>query len=104
MVATDDELAVDIAVSMADQVAMLDVDTTQFTTMMMKMPDSVASSFQEQWEEDQLIPKNTSLSVSAASADTTFAVATGEGAYAKVGDTFKFVQTGEAVRITGVSA
>lgn len=54
--------------------------------------------------EDQLLPKNTALSASATSADTTFALTTSEGAYAKVGDIFKFVQTGEACRITGVSA
>ena len=104
LVATDDPLAADLAVSMADQVAMLDKDTSQFTTMLMKMPASTASSFKEEWEEDVFLPKNTALSASAASGDTNLAVTTSEGSYAKVGDIGKFVQTGEAFRITTVAA
>jgi hypothetical protein len=102
--ATDDPLAIDLAVSMAEQVAALDTDTTQFTTMLMRLPEKTAASFKEEWLQDVFLPRNTALSASATSADTTFALTTNEGAYAKVGDTFKFVQTGEAIRITGVSA
>lgn len=104
MVATDDPLSNDLAVSMENQVANQDKDTTQFSTMLMKLPSSTAKSFKEEWLEDVYLPRNTALSVTAASADTTFAITTNEGSYAKVGDIAKFVQTGEAIRITGVSA
>lgn len=104
--ATDDPLANDLAVSMDTAVANQDVDTTQFTTMLMRMPTAQAQSFKEEWLRDQYLPKNTALSVSAASADTALSITTNEGAYAKVGDVILFVETGELSRITtgGASA
>lgn len=101
---TADPLAADLAVSMDEKVATLDVDNTQFTTMLMKLPASTASSFKEEWLEDQYLPKNTALSVTAASADVALSVTTNEGLYAKVGDIIKIVQTGEAVRVTTAAA
>jgi hypothetical protein len=86
------------------KVATLDRDNTQFTSMLMQLPVSTANSFQEQWEEDQFLPKNTALSATAAAGDTALAITTNEGNYAKVGDVGKFVQTGEAFRITTVGA
>lgn len=103
-VATDDPLANDLRVSMDEKVANQDVDTSQFATMLMKMPVDQASSFKEEWMEDVFLPKNTALSASATSADTALSVTTNEGSYAKVGDIGKFVQTGEAFRITAVGA
>jgi len=104
LVATDDPLAADLKVSMADKVAYLDSDTSQFTTMLMKLPVATAKSFKEEWENNEFIPRNTALAASAASGDTTLTVTTNEGSYAKVGDIGKFVQTGEAFRITTVGA
>lgn len=104
MVATDDPLSNDLAVSMSEKVAMLDVDNTQFTTMLMKLPEGTASSFKEEWMDDQLVPTNTALSASSASDDTNIAVTTNEGAYWKAGDIGKFVQTGEAFRVTTAAA
>lgn len=104
VVATDDPLSNDLKVSMDEKVAMLDSDTSQFSTMLMKLPVAQSSSFKEEWMEDQYLPRNTATSVSAASADTTLSITTNEGSYAKIGDIAKFVQTGEAVRITGVTA
>lgn len=49
--ATDDPLAADLALSMDRQVANQDVDTSQFSTMLMKMPVQQASSFKEEWLE-----------------------------------------------------
>lgn len=104
LVAVADEPSADLIVSMDDRIAMLDKDTSQFSTMLMKLPVATAKNFKEQWQEDQYLPKNTALSASATSADLTLALTTGEGNYAKVGDTALFVQSGERVRITGVSA
>jgi hypothetical protein len=81
-----------------------DVDNTQFTTMLMKLPSSTAKSFKEEWMEDQFLPTNTALSATAASADTNLAVTTSEGNYFKVGDVIRFVQTGEPFRVTTVGA
>ena len=105
-VATDDPLANDLAVSMDEAVANQDVETTQFATMLMRMPTAQASSFKEEWLRDEYLPKNTALSASAASADTALSITTSEGAYAKVGDVVLIVATGEHVRITtgGASA
>jgi hypothetical protein len=102
--ATDDPLAADLKVSMADQVAELDKDTTQFTSMMMKLPESQARSFKEDWLEDEFIVKNTALAITAASGDTNLDLTTSEGHYFKVGDIGKFVQTGEAFRVTTKAA
>lgn len=104
LVATDDPLSNDLAVSMDEQVAELDRDTTQFTSMLMKLPVATAKSFKEEWMEDQFLPRNTALSATAASGDTTLSITTNEGYYAKANDIGKFVQTGEAFRITGVGA
>lgn len=104
LVAVADEPSADLVVSMDDRIAMLDADTSQFSTMLMKLPVATAKSFKEQWQEDQYLPKNTALAATAGTADTTVTLTTGEGNYAKVGDTVLVVQTGERVRITGVSA
>lgn len=104
LVSTADPLAADLVPSMDSQVAELDRDTTQFTSMLMKLPVDTAKSFKEQWMEDQYLPRNTALSATAAAADTNLAVTSNEGNYAKVNDIGKFVQTGEAFRITAVGA
>lgn len=104
LVSTADPLAGDLVPSMDEQVALLDRDTTQFTSMLMKLPVSTAKNFKEQWMEDQFLPRNTALSATAAAGDTNLAVTANEGSYAKVGDIGKFVQTGEAFRITTVGA
>lgn len=98
--ATDDVLSNDLVVQMDEEVGTEDVDNTQFTTMMMKLPATTAKSFKQEWLEDVYLPKNTALSVTAASADTFLSVTTNEGAYLKSGDIVKIVQTGEAVRVT----
>lgn len=50
LVATDDPLAADLAVSMDEEVGMLDKDTTQLTSIIMsKLPVATARSFKEEW-------------------------------------------------------
>ena len=102
--ATDDPLANDLKVSMETKVANQDVDNTQFSTLLMRMGSSEAKSFKEEWMEDQYLPQNTALSASATSADTYIQFTTNEGAYFKAGDIGKFVQTGEAFRVTTAGA
>jgi hypothetical protein len=101
---TDDPLAVDLKISMDEKVGMVDTNTSQFGTMLMKLGASQARSFKEQWLEDEYLPTNTALSATAAAGDTNLAITTSEGAYAKAGDTAVLIQTGEAVRITTAGA
>jgi hypothetical protein len=98
--ATDDPLAIDLKVSMDEKVGMVDTNTSQFGTMLMKLGASQARNFKEQWLEDEFLPTNTALSASATSGATTLSTTTSEGAYAKAGDIAVIIQTGEAVRIT----
>ena len=97
---TSSPLAADLKVSMDTQVGMLDTNTTQFTTLLMKVPASYAKSFKEEWMEDQYLPTSTALAASATSADTTVTVTTGEGVYGQIGDIIMFVESGERARIT----
>ena len=45
LVDTADPLAAELKVDMRDQLAMLDPDTSQFSTMLMKLPSERANSF-----------------------------------------------------------
>lgn len=104
LVDTADPLAAELKVDMRDKLAMLDPDTSQFSTMLMKLPSERANSFKIEWLEDRLIPRTTALTASAASDVTNFAVTANTGSYFKVGDLARLVNTGEAVRVTGVAA
>ena len=106
LVATDDPLANELKVDMREKIAMLEPDTTQFTTMLMhpKFEQERANSFKKEWLNDRLLPRNTALAATAASADTFLTVTTSEGAYFKVGDVAKITTTGEAFRVTAQQA
>ncbi|HSE43806.1 MAG TPA: DUF5309 family protein [Gemmatimonadales bacterium] len=104
LVDTADPLANELKVDMREKIAMLDPDTSQFTTMLMKLPQERASSFKVEWMNDELIPQHSALAASAASADTNITVTTSEGSYFKAGDILRFADTGEPVRVTGVAA
>lgn len=49
LVASDDPLSNELKVDMREKIAMLDPDTTQFTTMLMKLPEERARSFKVEW-------------------------------------------------------
>lgn len=99
---TADPLAAELKVDMRDKLAMLDPDVSQFSTMLMKLPEERAKSFKVEWLEDRLIPRTTGLSASATSAATNLDVTTSTGSYFKVGDIVRITTTGEAVRVTTV--
>ena len=104
LVDTADPLAAELKVDMRDQLAMLDSDTSQFGTMLAKLPQERATSFKKEWLEDRLAPRTTGLAATATSADTHLPVTTNTGSYFKAGDIARIVQTGEAVRVTDVGA
>lgn len=104
LVDTADPVSNELKVDMRDQLAMLDPDTSQFSTMLMKLPSERANSFKVEWLEDRLVPRTTGLAATATSADTNLTVTTSTGSYFKAGDIARIVQTGEAVRVTAVGA
>lgn len=90
-------------VDMAPEIAMLQKDLTQFTTMLMKVRSRAASSSEVEWLEDELFPRLSAVAATAATADTTIDVTTGEGAYFRDKDIVRVTTTGEVVRVTSVS-
>jgi hypothetical protein len=104
LVATDDPLANELKVDMREKIAMLDPDTSQFTTMLMKLPQERANSFKTEWMNDELMPLVSAAAASAESDITNIVVTTNEGLYFKAGHIVRVADTGEPVRVTGVAA
>lgn len=90
-------------IDMDNRIAQLEPDATPLTTMTMKLSKTPAKAQKHEWLEDQNIPRLTTLSVSAASGDTTISVSTGTGQYFRVRDTIRIASTGENVAVTAVS-
>ena len=87
-------------IDMAPEIADLEKDLTQFTTMLMKVSSKAAFSSKVEWLEDQLFPRLSTLAASATSAAGTITVATGEGAFFRKGDIVRVATTGEAVAVS----
>jgi hypothetical protein len=90
-------------IDMDETISMLDPDTSQFLTMLMRVARSVAESTKVEWVEDQLFPRLSSVASGGATDSATITVATGEGVYFRAGDIVRNAHTGVAVRITLVS-
>ncbi len=99
-----DILANERVIDMSDIVSNLEAEYTQFTTALMKVRSKPAHSTKVEWLEDRLFPRKTALAASAASADSTITVTTGEGSYFIIGDVVRNALTGEAYEVTSVSA
>lgn len=104
LVDTADPLSNELKIDMREKIAELDPDTSQFTTMLMKLPQERAKSFKVEWMNDELMPLASGLAASATSAATTFTLTSGEGAYFKAGHIVRIADTGEPVRVTGAAA
>lgn len=87
-------------VDMAPEIANLEVDLTQFTTLLMKVASKPAFSSKVEWLEDQLFPRLTTLAASITSTATTATVASGDGSLIRKGDIIRIGTTGEAVAIS----
>jgi hypothetical protein len=87
---TEAVLADEKVVDMAKAFRKLDPDTSQFMTILNKLPSVEAKREKVNWLEDELFPNLTALAASAASAASgttaTLTVTTGTGAYFRVGD------------------
>lgn len=103
---TSSPLSNELKIDMREKIAMIDPDTSQFTTMLMH-PDvdkEAAKSFKVEWMTDQLKPRVSALAASATSADTNLTLTTSEGNYFIAGDVVRNTLTGEAMRVTGAGA
>lgn len=105
-VSTADPLSNQLVVDMRDTIRDLDVDTDQFSTMLMddRLGSEEAKSYIVEWLEDVYMPRVLSLGASATSAATVLTTGTGEAAYAKTGDVIRIPESGEAVRVTASDA
>lgn len=89
-------------IDMNPVISMLDPDQSQFSTILMKLASKPAFSQKVEWLEDQLMPRVTTLAVTAATTGT-IVVASNTGAYFKPGDICRIVQTGEAFSVSSIS-
>ena len=90
-------------IDMSEKIMMLDPDSSQFTTMMMKLGSEDARSYKVEWLEDQLRPRLSALAASATSAAVTIVVTTGQGDYFRARDLVRVATTGEMVLVTSIS-
>jgi hypothetical protein len=90
-------------IDMDEDIAMLDTDVSQFTTILMKVARSEASSTKNEWLEDELFPRLSSVASGGATNGSNIVVAAGEGVYFRAGDIVRNARTGNAVRVTSVA-
>lgn len=90
-------------VDMDRTVAMLDPDTSQFTTMLMKIGSVPAKSSKVEWFEDELFPRLSSVQTNYTNVATSVVVAAGTGVYFRVGDIVRNSAAGDAFRVTAVA-
>jgi len=100
LVDDSDILSNERVVDMDNEIAMLDTDVSQFTTMLMRVASKPAFSSKVEWLEDQLFPRLSALAASCTSAAGTIDVTSGEGTYFKLGDVIRVASTGEALAVS----
>ena len=103
IVDTEDRLADEKPVDMADRIAMLDTDTSQFMTILNKLPSRPARQVKVNWLEDQYFPRATKTTGTLTNVATSIPVTTGEGGYGRPGDVFLLAETGEKGRIVSIA-
>lgn len=104
VVATDDILADEKVVDMANQFRLLEGgDESQFMTILNKLPSQKAIREKVNWLEDQYFPNLSALAASALSAATSVDVTADEGNYFRVGDLVRVASSGEILEVTGVT-
>jgi len=90
-------------IDMDPVIAMLDPDTSQFMTMLMRVARKPAESTKAEWLEDELFPRLSSVASGGATNGATITVAAGEGVYFRAGDIIRNARTGNAVRVVSVA-
>jgi hypothetical protein len=91
-------------IDMDPVIAMLDPDTSQFVTMLMRVARTAAESTKVEWLEDELFPRLSSVAAAGyASGATAIPVAVGEGVYFRAGDIIRNARTGVAQRVISIA-
>lgn len=90
-------------IDMDPDIALLDPDSSQFTTMLMKVARSTAESTKSEWLEDEYFPRLSSVASGGATDGATIVVAAGEGIYFRAGDLFRNARTGVAKRVVSIA-
>jgi hypothetical protein len=103
LVDDQDILSNERVIDMDETIAMLDPDTSQFTTILMRIARETAYATKVEWLEDELMPRLSSVASGGATDGSNIVVAAGEGAYFRAGDIVRNAKTGQAVRVTSVS-
>lgn len=104
IVDTEAVLSDEKVVDMEDRFRLLDPDTSQFQTILNKLPSKVATREKVNWLEDELFPNLSTLAASATSAESAVSVASGTGVYFRAGDLVRVVSTGEMLEVTGITS
>lgn len=93
-------------IDMDDVIAMLDPDTSQFTTMLMKVATGTAFSSKVEWLEDQLFPRLATVDVAGyadTASNTAVPVTSGQGTYFRANDIVRNARTGECLIVVSIS-
>jgi hypothetical protein len=104
VVDTEAVLADEKVVDMADDFKILDPDTSQFQTILDKLPSKVATREKVNWLEDEYFPNLSATAATAESSDATVDVTAGEGVYFRAGDLILVGTTGEKLQVVSISA
>lgn len=100
LVDTSDSFSDEMKLDVSDLIADLDVDESQFTTMLMKLPSRPARATKVTWLEDSFYPNYTTVATCATSIATNIVVATSTGPFFLVDNVVRNVSTGEAMVVT----
>ncbi len=87
----------------SETITMLDPDTSQFTTILMKVASKPAFNQRVQWLEDQLLPRLSASAGGETDVSTTVDVTASTGQYFRAGDLVRVARTGEAFFVSSVA-
>lgn len=100
LVDTTDSFSDEMVIDMSNTIADLDIDESQFTTMLMSLPSTPARATKVNWLEDSFLPNYTTVATCATSIATNLVVATNTGPYFVAGDLVRNVNKGDAMVVT----
>ena len=102
---TEDELSNRRIVDMSERMYKLQPDEQQFRVMLAQIGEKEAVREIIEWLEDEYVPRVSALAASAASADTSLTVTTGDGnTVFRTGHVVRNMETGEGYLVTSTSA
>lgn len=102
--ATDTILSNQRVIDMSNVIAELEPDNAPFVALMGKLGKGTLRSPKKEWLESFSMPRFTTLTASATSAATSFAIASATSGYFRVGDGVRVTETGEFVEVTAVNS